>query len=358
MFKKGDNVICVDDSFRSLTKGDIYEVTTSEYTKAGDTFIKVLDDLGNDKEFWASRFELIKEEKQMYEASDIKVGQVLLCVDNGGFPFWTTGKRYEVVADEQGKPCLYSDSGEQPLSHRTANDISVYLNSQPKNGDVVMQLIEDGKEEPTMTEKRKVYTEDDIYEGMKLKCVNDGLFSFWTTGKIYEVTKETTGRLHINNDDNSYRDIDDILGYLNGNANMKLEVYEEPRKEYTLNDIKEGMVLRCTDDKGYPFWTTDKEYTVYADERGKYIQDEHGNKSRDHQILIRLNGKGSNATMEVVSTPEPTEPEEITLTITGANYKELEAQVQKALEVLEQINFHDTVRDASIKQLDQFKGDK
>lgn len=217
----------------------------------------------------------------MYEASDIKVGQVLLCIDTGGFPFWTKGKRYEVVADEQGKPCLYSDSGEHPLSHRTANDISVYLNSEPNNGEVVMQIVEDGKEEPTMTKERKVYT---------------------------------------------------------------------------LEDIKEGMVLRCTDDKGYDFWTTGKEYTVYSDDKGVYIENEIGDRSYNHQVLIRLNGKGSNATMEVVSTPD--EPEEITLTITGADYYKLQENLEAALDLVEQINYHTRSREEQIKQLDQFKGDK
>lgn len=292
----------------------------------------------------------------MYEASDIKVGQVLLCVDNGGFPFWTTGKQYEVVADEQGKPCMYSDSGEQPLSHRTANDISVYLNSQPKNGDVVMQLIEDGKEEPTMTEQNKDFT--GLKAGDKLTRSGERT-SWWTEGAKYPVYgDDNTFYIKDDEGDRSWFTVEKDGTVSNYDVQRGFYWNKPEKKIYTLDDLKEGMVLRCTDDKGYDFWTTGKEYTVYRDDKGVYIENEISDRSYNHQVLIRLNGKGSNATMEVVSTPEPQEPEEITLTITGATYYELEEQLQKALDVVQQINYHGSVLDTTIKQLNQFKGDK
>lgn len=341
----------------------------------------------------------------MYEASDIKVGQVLLCVDNGGFPCWTTGKRYEVVADEQGKPRLYTDNGELPLSHRTANDISVYLNSQPNNGDVVMQIVEDKEEEKQMfkkgdkvkcinkggysnltqgkiyevarnedvgyvtvvgdtggfteyyttrfellEEEKKMYKEDDIKIGQVLLCVEDGDYDFWTEGKRYEVVADELGKPCIYSDSGydamNHRNAIDIAIYLNNEPNnydvvmQLMEDEQEEKKVYTLDDLKEGMVLRCIDDRGYGFWTTGKEYPVYKDENGVYIVDDEGSKSRNRNLLNRLNDKGSNARMEIVSTPaEPAESEEITLTITGSNYQEL---LDQATELKRLLNVHVT----------------
>lgn len=229
MFKKGDKVRCIDDSFRNLTKGDLYDVEVSERVGSNDdTFIQVKNDNGNLEEFWASRFELVEEEKKMYK-------------------------------------------------------------------------------------------EEDIYAGMKLECVSNGSYTNWTEGKVYVVNDN----LQIYSDMDSSREVPTILQYLNevDNGSVMFKVVE--KKRYTLDDLKEGMVLRCTDSRGYEFWTTGKEYTLYKDGKGLYVTDDWGNNSRDTNLLNRLNDKGSNARMEIVSTPESTEPEEITLAITGSNYQEL-----------------------------------
>lgn len=267
--------------------------------------------------------------KKMYQASDIKVGQVLLCVDDGDYDFWTEGKRYEVVADELGKPCIYSDSSYYPMSHRDAIDIVIYLNNEPNNYEVVMQLMEDEQEE------KKMFKEEDIYAGMKLECVSNGGFTHWTESKVYVVDDN----FQIYSDITSPRNTQSILEYLNevDNGSVRFKVVE--KKGYTLDDLNEGMVLRCIDDRGYGFWTTGKEYPVYKDENGVYIVDEEGSKSRNRNLLNRLNDKGSNARMEIVSTPESTEPEEITLTITGSNYQEL---LDQACELKRLLNVHVT----------------
>lgn len=260
MFKKGDKVRCVDDGdYRNLTEGKTYEITSVD----DEGYISIIGDLGDYSEYWASRFELVEEEKKMYK-------------------------------------------------------------------------------------------EEDIYAGMKLECVSNGSYTHWTEGKVYVVNDN----LQIYSDMYSSREVPTILQYLNevDNGSVMFKVVE--KKRYTLDDLKEGMVLRCTDSRGYGFWTTGKEYTLYKDGKGLYVTDDLGNNSRDTNLLNRLNDKGSNARMEIVSTPEPTEPEEITLTITGTTYYELEEQLQKALDVVQQISYHGSVLDTSIKQLDQFKGDK
>lgn len=103
MFKKGDKVKCVENSFRNLTEDDVYDVEVSEYTGAGhDTFIQVKNDSGQREEFWASRFELVEEENKVYTGEDIREGMVLRCTDNKGFGFWKTGNEYIVEHDERG----------------------------------------------------------------------------------------------------------------------------------------------------------------------------------------------------------------------------------------------------------------
>ncbi len=177
-----------------------------------------------------------------------------------------------------------------------------------------------------------MYKEEDIYAGMKLECVSNGSFTHWTEGKVYVVNDN----LQIYSDMDSSREVPTILQYLNevDNGSVMFKVVE--KKRYTLDDLKEGMVLRCTDSRGYEFWTTGKEYTLYKD---LYVTDDWGNNSRDTNLLNRLNDKGSDARMEIVSTPEPTEPEEITLTITGSNYQEL---LDQATELKRLLNVHVT----------------
>lgn len=58
----------------------------------------------------------------------------------------------------------------------------------------------------------KMYTEKDIYEGMVLECYNSehGL-DYWTDSKRYIVDEH----LSIYDDEHDYRDVYDILNYLN-----------------------------------------------------------------------------------------------------------------------------------------------
>lgn len=70
---------------------------------------------------------------------------------------------------------------------------------------------------------------------------------------------------------------------------------------YTLDDITEGMVLRCIDDMWYKNWRTGAEYIVKLDERGLYIEDENSYRVRVRGIIQRLNGKDTYRTLEVVN---------------------------------------------------------
>lgn len=50
-----------------------------------------------------------------------------------------------------------------------------------------------------------------------------------------------------------------------------------------------------------------------------------------------LNDKGSNARMEIVSTPEPVEPEEITLTIKGKTFYDIRSEAEELLNLVNSI---------------------
>lgn len=76
---------------------------------------------------------------------------------------------------------------------------------------------------------KKVYTKEDIYEGMVLECVETE-YHFWTVGKQYVVDKD----LCIYNDDDNYRDITSILRYVNrddsGTLSLRFKVVEHEEK--------------------------------------------------------------------------------------------------------------------------------
>lgn len=73
-------------------------------------------------------------------------------------------------------------------------------------------------------------------------------------------------------------------------------------KKYTEKDIKEGMKLRCTDNRGYVRWTTGEVYEVKKNDEGVlYIEDvEGGCRSYIDAILFRLNHSDKSAIFEVI----------------------------------------------------------
>lgn len=86
-----------------------------------------------------------------------------------------------------------------------------------------LELVEEGK---------KVYTEEDIYEGMVLECV-EAEFKYWTVGRKYVVDEY----LYIYDNEGDCRDECDILDYLNdphsNSVNFKVV---EPEEEQVIDD--------------------------------------------------------------------------------------------------------------------------
>ncbi|UQT01147.1 hypothetical protein QOFMPA_00024 [Enterococcus phage vB_OCPT_Toy] len=115
------------------------------------------------------------------------------------------------------------------------------------------------------------YTKKDLREGMKFRVIDGADFDFWEEGSVHEVIKRN-GILIIDGDDTlgrGFRNEWDILRYLNGEAEVKMEVVEEgimksTGERLTKSNIKEGMKVVCVKSTYEPqrYFTVGKEYEV------------------------------------------------------------------------------------------------
>lgn len=156
-----------------------------------------------------------------YTEKDITVGTKMICKDNKDTPWWTNGKIYEVQKSKLSESglCIIDDQG----SERYLEGILARLNNDSTG--VNFEIVEE--------EKEMKYTEKDLYDGMELLCIDGGGWDFWETGEIYTVTKsELTGQLIIAGEgDRSVRGTQDILGYLNGEREMRLSTIVDQKEE-------------------------------------------------------------------------------------------------------------------------------
>ena len=364
--KKGDKVRCINDSFCNLTKGDVYDVTVSEYTHASDKFIKVIDDLGYDKQFWSRRFELVEEgthmkTKHSTDFTGLKAGDTLIR-SGESTSWWTNDKSYPVYGDAD---TLYIIDDEGDRRYFIVE----------KDGTVTHKNVHKGF---YWNKAKKVYTEEDIYAGMKLECVNDGGYVQWTQGKIYEVDENFT----IYSDASTLLSTDTILHYLN-NTDRDIVIFKEVEKKvhtekvekkvYTEEDIKMGMKLRCTHNAGFDFWTVDKIYEVVADDMNRpciYSDSKpYSGSYRDTEeiaLYLNCNSKDSedNVAMEIVDMPEVSETfdedvvanEEIVLVIKGKNYYELRDEAIAIQRLLNSIIEDSESLNESLTNLSTFYG--
>lgn len=91
------------------------------------------------------------------------------------------------------------------------------------------------------------YTEKDLYEGMKLRCTK-ARPSWWTVGKLYNVSLNDDGILQIKDDNGHGANIHYMLDCLNGNHNpVSFEIVEE-EKEMT-NYVKITKLMEFTPDE-------------------------------------------------------------------------------------------------------------
>lgn len=74
------------------------------------------------------------------------------------------------------------------------------------------------------------YTKNDLYEGMKLRCVSTMEPHWWNVGKQYEVEKRTDGLFILKDETGYIWNSWLILDFLNGKSHCKMELVEEEKE--------------------------------------------------------------------------------------------------------------------------------
>lgn len=74
------------------------------------------------------------------------------------------------------------------------------------------------------------YTKNDLYEGMKLRCVSTIEPHWWNIGKQYEVEKRTDGLFILKDETGYIWNMWLILDFLNGKSHCKMELVEEEKE--------------------------------------------------------------------------------------------------------------------------------
>ena len=120
---------------------------------------------------------------------------------------------------------------------------------------------------------KKVYTEDDIYEGMILECVGC-ISDIWRIGKQYIVDKN----LCIYDEDNDKRDIRNIVNRLN-NPNERVVILKvvEPEEEHQVLQLSNYYFgLKTGDNKKHitiPAYNTQQAIEYLTNELEYYVND-------------------------------------------------------------------------------------
>lgn len=363
-FKKGDKVRCIVKAFANLTNGKIYEVMNDDDIEDG--LIRIINDSNIEKSFTINRFELVEEETHMKtkhstDFTGLKAGDTL--IRSGESTSWWTNDESYLVYGDTGTLYIIDDEGDRR-----------YFEVE-KDGMVSQKNVHKGF---YWNKAKKAYTEEDIYAGMKLECVNDGGYVQWTQGKIYEVDENFT----IYSDASTIVSTDTILYYLNNTDSdivifkeVKKKVYKEEveKKVYTEEDIKVGMKLRCTRNAGFDFWTVGKVYEVVADDMNRpciYSDSKpYSGSYRDTEeiaLYLNCNSKDSedNVAMEIVDMPEVSETfdedievnEKIVLVIKGKNYYELRDEAIAIQRLLNSIIEDSESLNESLTNLSTFYG--
>lgn len=73
------------------------------------------------------------------------------------------------------------------------------------------------------------YTKNDLYEGMKVKCVYTTDTYWWKVGKEYNVGKRTDGTFILKDETGYVWNKWLILDFLNGKGHCKMEIVEEEK---------------------------------------------------------------------------------------------------------------------------------
>lgn len=124
------------------------------------------------------------------------------------------------------------------------------------------------------------YTEKDLYEGMKLRCTDNGPYDFWKKGAIYTVEEDSCGSLVIRGEgDRSDRQTYDILNYLNGEKLVKMEVVKVYK---VVVEYKDMLYI-----KGVSIYVNENEPDYYLrSDQFKYVEQNEEEKEMTNYVEI------------------------------------------------------------------------
>lgn len=157
-----------------------------------------------------------------YTEKDIKEGTKLRCTNDKDFSHWTTGKVYTVQYGTMNNYVECDDGTQISITGMLSR-----LNKENRY-DAEFEII---KEEEQMK-----YTENDLKEGTKLRCTQDGGCNWWTKGRIYTVAN---GCILDNEgaENGSYY----LLYCMNDkDAKIKFEIFEYPTATITV-DVEQRL---------------------------------------------------------------------------------------------------------------------
>lgn len=156
-----------------------------------------------------------------YTENDIKEGTKLICT-KATICWWTTAKVYEVSLGKDGILFIKDDQGHDAYVGYMLDCLN------GKHNPVEFEII---KEEEQMQ-----YTENDLKDGMKLICTQDGGFDWWTKGGIYTVANKCILDNFGDSAESGY-----ILDSLNNESSfVKFEIFEYPTATITV-DVEQRL---------------------------------------------------------------------------------------------------------------------
>lgn len=319
--KEGMTLVCKATNGKTFKVGEKYPVIKSD---SGQLYIKTA---------WARWFnyemEYLEASGDIFEVlpytPDLsKLKQVECVADNQAAWSFVKGKKYLVQKNHNGEHFISSDNGTR-----------FYQNEVEQLARTYGIRFDEPKQEPVKQLKT----------GATLVCTSngDGSANYFTVGKKYPVIRATRFNGNSENcieSDSGTKWWNDEMGSLT-NSGLVFQEYkgEEPK---TLippmhRDYQAGDVLKMTWSRS--FWTKDREYQIYEDEKGLYIiDDDYWDKARPlaegKRYLTDSLRSNVLSDMKFVKHVEETtfeQPEpEFNYTVKAANLKELNAVLYSA----------------------------
>lgn len=254
--KEGMTLVCKATSGKTFKVGEKYPVITSD---SGHLYIRTP---------WARWFnyemEYLEASGDIFEvlpyAPDLsKLKQVECVADNQAAWSFVKGKKYLVQKNHNGEHFISSDMGTRFYQNEVEN--------LAKNYDI---RFDEPKQEPVT----------ELKTGATLVCTSNGEGSanYFTVGKKYPVIRATrfngSSENCIESDTGTKWWNDEMPELLKSGLVFQEYKGEEPKTLIPPHDrdYQAGDVLKMTATRTY--WTKDREYQMYEDDKGLYVLDD------------------------------------------------------------------------------------